>query len=106
MKNDVEIEKCPLRRALGALGGKWNLIIIRSLGTEELRFGEIKRLIPDVSEKVLIDKLKLLISYEIIIRKNFNEVPPKVSYRLSKTGFEALKIVDQLECFGGILKNV
>jgi len=101
-----EVDKCPLRKALGALGGKWNLIIIKSMAEKELRFGAIKRQIPDISEKVLIDKLKVLIAYDIIIRKNFNEVPPKVSYRLSKTGLEALKIVEDLECFGGILKEV
>lgn len=106
MKNEIEIKPCPLRKALGALGGKWNLIIIKSIGTEEIRFGQIKRHIPDVSEKVLIDKLKVLVSYEIVIRKNFNEVPPKVSYRLSKTGLEALKIVENLECFGAVLKDV
>ena len=106
MKNEIQIDKCPLRKALAALGGKWNLIIIKNIGVDELRFGELKRLIPDITEKVLIDKLKVLISYGIIIRKNFNEIPPKVSYKLSKTGFEALNIVEELECFGGILKNV
>ena len=106
MSEKSEIGPCPLRKALGALGGKWNLIIIKSIGAEEIRFGQIKRHIPDVSEKVLIDKLKVLVAYDIVIRKNFNEVPPKVSYRLSKTGLEALKIVEDLECFGGILKDV
>lgn len=106
MNEKLEISLCPLRKALGALGGKWNLIIIKSIGAEEIRFGQIKRHIPDVSEKVLIDKLKVLVAYDIVIRKNFNEVPPKVSYRLSKTGLEALKIVEDLECFGGILNDV
>ena len=106
MSEKSEIGPCPLRKALGALGGKWNLIIIKSIGAEEIRFGQIKRYIPDVSEKVLIDKLKVLVAYDIVIRKNFNEVPPKVSYRLSKTGLEALKIVEDLECFGGILNDV
>ena len=106
MPNSETIHKCLLRKALGALGGKWNLIIIKSIGKNELRFGELKRQIPDVTEKVLIDKLKVLMQYEIVIRKNFNEVPPKVSYKLSKTGYEALKIVEDLECFGGILKNI
>lgn len=106
MNEKLEIGLCPLRKALGALGGKWNLIIIKSIGAEEIRFGQIKRHIPDVSEKVLIDKLKVLVAYDIVIRKNFNEVPPKVSYRLSKTGLEALKIVEDLECFGGILNDV
>jgi|TARA_B110000116_G_scaffold157535_1_gene136342 DNA-binding HxlR family transcriptional regulator len=105
MKDESESINCPLRRALGALGGKWNLIIIKMIGTKELRFGQIKRDISDVSEKVLIEKLKVLISYDIVIRKDFKEVPPKVSYRLSETGIKALKIVNEIELFGSYLKE-
>ena len=104
MKDESKSINCPLRRALGALGGKWNLIIIKMIGTKELRFGQIKRDISDVSEKVLIEKLKVLISYDIVIRKDFKEVPPKVSYRLSETGIKALKIVNEIELFGSYLK--
>jgi DNA-binding HxlR family transcriptional regulator len=104
MKNQNEFINCSLRRALSALGGKWNLIIIKIIGTDELRFGQIKKEIPDVSEKVLIEKLKVLISYDIVVRKDFKEVPPKVSYRLSETGIKALKIVNEMELFGSYLK--
>ena len=104
MKNQNEFINCSLRRALSALGGKWNLIIIKIIGTDELRFGQIKKEIPDVSEKVLIEKLKVLISYDIVVRKDFKEVPPKVSYRLSETGIKALKIVTEIELFGSYLK--
>lgn len=104
MEDNNEFINCPLRRALNALGGKWNLIIIKIIGTGELRFGQIKREISDVSEKVLIEKLKVLISYDIVVRKDFKEVPPKVSYRLSETGIKALKIVNEIELFGSYLK--
>ncbi len=91
---------CPLRKALKAFGGKWNLIIIKSLGNEELRFSEVRSKIPDISEKVLIDKLKVLTEQKLVIRKDFNEIPPKVSYRLSKLGVQALVIVEEIEDFG------
>jgi DNA-binding HxlR family transcriptional regulator len=104
MKDENKSINCPLRKALGALGGKWNLIIIKIIGNDELRFGQIKRDISDVSEKVLIEKLKVLISYDIVVRKDFKEVPPKVSYRLSETGIKALKIVNEIELFGSYLK--
>ena len=104
MEDNNEFINCPLRRALNALGGKWNLIIIKIIGIGELRFGQIKREIPDVSEKVLIEKLKVLISCDIVVRKDFKEVPPKVSYRLSETGIKALKIVNEIELFGSYLK--
>ena len=51
---------CPLRKALKAFGGKWILIIIKAIRYEALRFSEVKSRIPDISEKVLIDKLKIL----------------------------------------------
>ena len=57
MKSKSKIIQCPLRKALGVLGGKWNLIILKTIGKEELRYGEIKRKIPDISEKVLIEKI-------------------------------------------------
>ncbi len=91
---------CPLRKALKAFGGKWNLIIIKSVGNEELRFSAVKARIPDISEKVLIDKLKILTEQKLVIRKDFKEVPPRVSYKLSKLGFEALTIVVKIEEFG------
>ncbi len=105
MKIDDKLKHCPLRRALRALGGKWNLIIIKTIGIEELRFGQLKKEIPDVSEKVLIEKLKVLIAYKIVIRKDFKEVPPRVSYRLSETGIKALDIVTEMEQFGRLLER-
>ncbi len=95
-----KLENCPLRKALKAFGGKWNLIIIKSIGNEELRFSQVKAKIVDISEKVLIDKLKILTKEKLIIRKDFREVPPKVSYKLSKLGLQALVLVEEIEDFG------
>ena len=99
------LNNCPLRKALKAFGGKWNLIIIKSVGNEELRFSEVKANIPDISEKVLIDKLKILTEQKLMIRKDFKEVPPKVSYKLSKLGFQALVIVEKIVDFGQLMKD-
>jgi len=99
------LNNCPLRKALKAFGGKWNLIIIKSLEKEELRFSQVKANIPDISEKVLIDKLKILTEQKLIIRKDFKEVPPKVSYKLSKLGLQASVIVEQIVGFGKLMKD-
>ena len=98
-----DLINCPLRKAMQAFGGKWNLIIIKSIRTQEIRFGEIKAIIPDISEKVLIDKLKILTEQKLVIRKDFKEVPPKVSYKLSKLGLKASVIVEQIEDFGKLM---
>ena len=100
-----DLKKCPLRKALKAFGGKWNLIILKSIGNEELRFSKIKARIPDISEKVLIDKLKILTEQNLIIRKDFKEVPPKVSYKLSELGLKAAVIVEQIIDFGKLMKD-
>ncbi len=105
MHNMNNLNNCPLRKALKAFGGKWNLIIIKSVGNEELRFSEVKSNIPDISEKVLIDKLKILTEQKLMIRKDFKEVPPKVSYKLSKLGFQALVIVEKIVDFGQLMKD-
>ena len=94
---------CPLRKAIKAFGGKWNLIIIKSIGSQEIRFSEVKSTIPDISEKVLIDKLKFLTEQKLVVRKDFKEVPPKVSYKLSKLGLQASIIVEQIEDFGKLM---
>lgn len=99
------LTNCPLRKALKAFGGKWNLIIIKSIGNEELRFSEVRARIPDISEKVLIDKLKILMEQKLIIRKDFKEVPPKVSYKLSELGIKASIIVEKIVEFGKLMKD-
>ena len=66
-------------------------------------FSQVKSRIPDISEKVLIDKLKLLAEQKLIIRRDFKEVPPRVSYKLSELGFQALAIVEQIEGFGKLM---
>jgi len=99
------LDNCPLRKALKAFGGKWNLIIIKSVGNEELRFSKVRAKIPDISEKVLIDKLKILAEQKLMIRKDFKEVPPRVSYKLSKLGLQAMIIVEQIEEFGKLMAD-
>ena len=92
--------KCPLRRAIKILGGKWNMIIIKHLQDGELRLSQLRRLIPDISEKVLIDKLKELVQYGIVIRKDYKEIPPRVGYKLTGKGIKASRLVLLIEEFG------
>ncbi len=104
MKKTTNTNYCPLRKALKVIGGKWNMIIIEAIGTDEVRFNQLKKAIPDISEKVLIQKLKDLAQCEIIVRKDFNQVPPKVTYKLSKMGLKALTVTEQVSTFGEELK--
>nr|WP_298425485.1 winged helix-turn-helix transcriptional regulator [uncultured Kordia sp.] len=85
------------------MGGKWRLLIINEIGTEKRRFGEMKRLIPMISEKMLIQELKNLVAFGILHRKAYKEIPPRVEYSLTSYGHKVLPIIDQIKTFGNIL---
>jgi DNA-binding HxlR family transcriptional regulator len=91
---------CPVRKSLELVGGIWKLIIINELGDGTKRYGELKRLIPDISEKMLIQELKKLTSSGIISRKSYNEIPPRVEYSLTEKGKKALEVIEVLRVFG------
>ncbi len=79
--------RCPIRTTLGLVGGKWKLIVLQQLlRNEELRLSQLKRLIPDISEKMLIQELKTLVMNNLINRKDYGEVPPRVGYSITEKG--------------------
>ena len=93
------INNCPIRKAFQVLGSKWTFLILLEL-KEIKRYGEIKKKIPDISEKMLIEKLRLLENYKFISRKDFHQIPPKVEYSLMELGKEALDLVPLLAKIG------
>ncbi|KAB1158308.1 helix-turn-helix transcriptional regulator [Tenacibaculum aiptasiae] len=98
--------KCPVATALKILGGKWTLQIVYEIGNEKRRFGELKRLIPEISEKMLIQELKKMTSSNILNRKAYPEIPPRVEYSLTDKGLKVLPILEQIENFGlELMKN-
>lgn len=96
---EIDIE-CPIATSIHIIGGKWRLRIVSEISLEKRRFGELKRLIPDISEKMLIQELKTLCEYEILNRHAYPEVPPRVEYTLTDLGKEILPIIKQMSIFG------
>jgi len=94
---------CSVGEALKLVGGKWRLWIINEIGLEKRRFGEMKRLIPSISEKMLIQELKMLTEAGILRRKAYKEIPPRVEYSLTDFGKEVLPVIDQFKRFGEVL---
>lgn len=92
--------RCPIRTTLELLGGKWRLVIINTLNNEQLRLSELKRRIPDISEKMLIQELKTLADHHLVKRINFGEVPPRVEYKLTEVGKTAIPLIDKMGEFG------
>ena len=93
-------ENCPVRKTLGLLGGKWTLLILYQINDRVIRYGELKKTIPGISEKIFIQELNSLVENKLVSKKSFHEIPPKVEYRLTKTGLKTLSIVDKLATFG------
>ena len=91
---------CPVRKALTVLGGKWKLYIIYQVGEQSRRYGDLKRLIPDITERILILQLKELVADGVLDRKSYGEVPPRVEYSLTTRGKRTLRLVAELEQFG------
>jgi DNA-binding HxlR family transcriptional regulator len=77
---------CGLEAALDVVGGKWKVLILWPLQQKACRFGELRRLVPGISEKMLIQHLKEMEADDIVTREDFKEVPPRVEYALTSFG--------------------
>ncbi|SMF55423.1 transcriptional regulator, HxlR family [Tistlia consotensis] len=77
---------CGLEAALEVVGGKWKVLILWTLGSGPLRFGELRRQIPGISEKMLIQNLKEMEADGIVTRTDHKEVPPRVDYAMTAFG--------------------
>ncbi|HKK75544.1 MAG TPA: helix-turn-helix domain-containing protein [Saprospiraceae bacterium] len=91
--------RCPIRTTLELVGGKWKLLILHQLAEEPLRFSQLKRAIPDISEKMLIQELKILVQSRLVHRQDFKQVPPKVQYSLTEKGRHALPLMAEMKKF-------
>jgi DNA-binding HxlR family transcriptional regulator len=97
--------RCPIRTTLDLIGGKWKLLILFQLYNQTLRLSELRRSIPDISEKMLIQELKVLVDSDLVHRKNFGEVPPRVEYSLTKKGNAALPLIEEMRNFARLYES-
>jgi DNA-binding HxlR family transcriptional regulator len=97
--------RCPIRTTLELVGGKWKLLILIQLYGKTKRLSELKKQIPDISEKMLIQELKILIDSNLVSRKNFGEVPPRVEYALTDKGQHILPLVEAMREFAANYEN-
>jgi DNA-binding HxlR family transcriptional regulator len=89
-----------IKKAVEVICGKWRLIIIHLLREKTLRYGEIKRGVPGISEKVLVHELKQLVELGMVDKQAFGEVPPRVEYSLNEKGRTVLPVIDLLREVG------
>ncbi|WP_342355172.1 winged helix-turn-helix transcriptional regulator [Sphingomonas sp. CFBP 8760] len=87
-------------RAVGALGGKWKLHIVYHLMLDVMRFGELHRAIPGVTQQMLTAQLREMEADGIVHRTVYAQVPPKVEYSLSEVGMRLQPLIDALVIWG------
>ena len=94
---DALFPNCPVRNILSRVGDKWSMLVLFTLETNgNLRFKELQRNIPDISQKMLTATLKMLEADGLISREAFPEVPPRVEYSLSDKGKSLLPLIGNL----------
>jgi len=92
--------KCPVETALERIDGKWKGVVLYHLLGETLRFNEIRRRIPNVTQRVLTKQLRELERDGLVSRQVYAEVPPKVEYRLTELGESLRPIILALRQWG------
>ena len=105
MKN-MQKKSCPVSNALTMLGGKWKINIIYQLSQKTTRFGELRRLLGNVTQQMLSKQLKEMERDKLIIRKVYDVVPPKVEYSLAEFGKSSLPILNSLHHWGKSKKRI
>lgn len=92
--------KCPLTAAMNAIGGKWSLICLYWLDSGTRRFNQLRRLMPDISHKVLAATLRGLEAEGLICRTVYAEVPARVEYCIAPHGKSVLPILEAVRLWG------
>lgn len=100
MKKAKELPLCPVETTVGLISTKWKILILRELLTGTKRFGELRKGIDGISQKVLTQDLRSMEEDGIIIRHAYPEVPPRVEYSLSDLGNTLKPIISSMEQWG------
>lgn len=86
--------------AANIIGGQWSLAIVSWLVNGKLRFGQLKKLMPGITERMLTLQLRKLEENKILTRTVYAEIPPRVEYELTSIGYDLKPIIKQLEIWG------
>lgn len=99
-----ELPACPVETTLMLIGDKWKVLILRDLMPGTKRFGELKKSIGSVSQKVLTAQLRDMEKNGLLTRKVYAEVPPRVEYSLTDLGYSLKPILDAMWDWGEAYK--
>ena len=96
----MNLPACPVETTLMLIGDKWKVLILRDLMNGTKRFGELKKSIGTVSQKVLTAQLRDMENKGLLTRKVYAEVPPRGEYTLTDTGYSLKPILDSMVVWG------
>jgi DNA-binding HxlR family transcriptional regulator len=89
--------------AMAHIGGTWKIPILVALRNGPVRYGDLKKSIPHISDKMLITQLRELEGKNMLTRQSFLEKPPRVEYKLTERAKNALPVIDELSRYGSYL---
>ncbi len=99
---DVEAFACPVTFTVDVIGGKWKSLILFHLITEKRRFNELRRLMPEITQRMLTLQLRELETDRVIHREIYREVPPKVEYSLAPLGETLIPLISAMREWGAV----
>ncbi len=94
-----EGEYCPVTESTRIIGDHWNILIVRELLDGCKRFSDLEEEVPSITKSTLSARLKQLVDSKIVERKQYDCMPPKVEYTLTKKGADLSKVIAELELF-------
>ncbi|MGI6199857.1 MAG: winged helix-turn-helix transcriptional regulator [Christensenellales bacterium] len=97
---DNQLPACPVETTLMLIGDKWKVLILRDLMEGVKRFGQLKRSVGQVSQKVLTAQLRDMERMGLVTRTVYAEVPPRVEYALTETGYSLKPVLDAMKDWG------
>ena len=100
MTNKADLPACPVETTLMLIGDKWKVLILRDLRNGTKRFGELKKSVTGISQKVLTANLRNMEENGLLTREVFPEVPPRVEYTLTELGHIMEPILDAMDKWG------
>ncbi|UNT97298.1 winged helix-turn-helix transcriptional regulator [Allobaculum mucilyticum] len=95
-----ELPACPVETTLTLIGNKWKVLILRDLLPGTKRFGELKKSVGGISQKVLTAQLRSMEESGLLTRKVYAEVPPRVEYSLTELGQSLQPVLDAMYSWG------
>ncbi len=96
---------CPVETTLTLISSRWAVLILRDLLTGTKRFSELKRSVGHISQKVLTANLRAMEEKGLLTRRVYPEVPPRVEYTLTETGYSLRPVLDAMAAWGTAYKE-